>query len=245
MTEKIELTNEWFDCLLYVVIDTYSGALQEPEFDGEPYYDPNCENWYDTHPDADPNYDYEYDFDYDGYMERVNELVCKFFETTVFETVFKPLGFSKLNFEKLLKPCQYNYVGDSVLFNLEYDTEKFKTRSDVYGKASDLEMWMIDRTDELEQNPAFEQFLKDNFSSREGYTSFNPSNIVELCSKLGCGFDEYSYSAKPAFMAAWVAAEVAEGNIDVSELEDDFYSEVVETLMGYEFWYRTEDRKVS
>jgi len=214
MVNRIELSNDFFGKeLLYGAICTYNGRLEPWDFDSSILED-----------DDD---DAEYDFDSDGYFIEVEDRLREFFEGCVFETIFKPLGFSKLIYEKLERPKQYNYYGDRVLFSLEYDTDVF---------SADFENWAYCKIDDLVENDTFVEFLKDNFSSYPGFSSCTPNNTNDLKVELA----RSEHQAINAFLAAWVATEIANGAIDGID-EYDFDREVVEPLYGgIEFWYKLE-----
>jgi hypothetical protein len=214
MVNRIELSSDFFgNELLYGTICTYNGSLEPWDFDSSILED-----------DDD---DTEYEFDSDSYFIEVEDRLREFFEGYVFETIFKPLGFSKLIYEKLDRPMYYNYTGDRVLFSLEYDTDVF---------SADFENWAYCKIDDLDEDTLFVGILESRFSSYPGFSSCTPNNTNDLKRELL----DSEYQAINAFLAAWVATEIFNGAIDGID-KDDFYSKVVEPLNGgIEFWKKVE-----
>jgi hypothetical protein len=239
MKKRIELGSDFFGAnLLYGYLNTYDGALKPCDFEYD-YYE-NGEGHFEDGSDVD-----EYEFDYDGYKQKVNEVLKHFFEKTVFEKVFKPLGFERLIYENLNKPREYNFTTDKVYFELEYDTEKFnvpvtyKCCNSQWGfyfeDMNPFKDWAINKIEELEKNPKFEQYLKDNFSSYDGFRSWTPNNINDLVYELYR--EDNCYRAINAFVAAWVDAEGL--NVTEEDFENDYgYQELYGGLL---FWNKIEN----
>jgi hypothetical protein len=224
MLKTIELDNSYFgDNLLYGHIDTYGGALSPEYYDFEAYV---SDSEIDTYNEDD------YDFNFDVYMERVNENLRTWFEDTVFKQIFQPLGFTRLIYTKLNRPREYNFYSDSVSFSLEYDTNTF---------GDDFAAWAVKRIKNLGKIPTFNNYLKEHFSSYDGFRSLTPNNTDELKTQLKD--KSYDYRAINAFVAAWVATEIENGNckgITKSDFED-----VVENIQRYEceFWYKKNNKE--
>ena len=209
MLKTIRSSNIYFGEFLFEgKIDTYSG-----------YLNPDNVYRYDDM-DEDEASDYEDDFSLEDYLIRVNGLLKEFFENTVFDRYFKSLGFTKLTFDKLYRPSQYNYYGDHVEFDLEYDTDYFD------------EKYVIQYLNDCrggDYDVLIEKWLDKAYSSYPGFVSFVPNNICDLIADLEENNVDKKNNAMNAFIAAYLYQEIENGNIKRLS-EDDLFYNVVENL---------------
>lgn len=84
---------------------------------------------------------------------------------------FNEIGIIKLNFIKVDSPRFYNYSTDKLVCNIEVDKNKFLTELQKH----DFNAW--------------ENFLLEEFSSRDGFISFYPNNPIEWAGIINEKFD--------------------------------------------------------
>lgn len=111
--------------------------------------------------DISNNYYYRY-FDNKKYMEVWNERVFTYIEHTLFKEIFSDmdLKFNMLNLG-YWSPSEYNFDMDCCDFELELDWNLFHQRILAYTNNNKEE---------------FEVYLKDNYTSYDGFMSFTANN---------------------------------------------------------------------
>ncbi len=111
--------------------------------------------------DITPSYYWQH-FDNKEYMRVWNERVFNYIEDKLFKEIFKSLdiNFSMLNLG-YYSPKEYNFESDCCDFELEVDWDLFYQKVLNYTKDNIIE---------------FNAYLKDNYSSYDGFMSFTANN---------------------------------------------------------------------
>ena len=105
---------------------------------------------------------------------KTNENVSKFYLDYFKDELsdfFNEIGIINLDFVKVDSPKYYNYSTDKLVCNIEIDKNVFVHELRKYN----FEVW--------------EQFLKDNFTSYDGFISFYPNNPNEWTELIQQNFD--------------------------------------------------------
>ena len=106
--------------------------------------------------------------------KKTNENVSKFYLNYFKDELsdfFKSIGVLSLEFIKVDSPKYYNYSTDKLVCNIEINKDVFVHELRKYN----LDNW--------------EQFLKDNFTSYDGFISFYPNNPKEWTELIQQNFD--------------------------------------------------------
>ena len=122
-------------------------------------------------------------FDQEGEAGRdyAEKFTDEFFRE--FKEKLAEIGVMNVEFEELISPKQYNYSNDSINAKFTLDVEKFKN---WYGQER--------------QTEEFEQMLKDDYTSYDGFMSFyssendsswNPDEVATDSHKLGKIIEHY------------------------------------------------------
>ena len=98
--------------------------------------------------------------DWNSTNENVSKFYLNYFKDELSD-FFKSIGVLSLEFIKVDSPKYYNYSTDKLVCNIEIDKNVFVYELRKYN----FEVW--------------EQFLKDNFTSYDGFISFYPNNTME------------------------------------------------------------------
>lgn len=103
----------------------------------------------------------DYDFDYDKYYEEVGKECCDAIESKLME-----LGFEiQINFQKVVSPKYYNYSNDSI--DCEYILKQKQILDYLYANKK-----------------AFDKYIKNNYTSRDGFMSSYSNNADEWIEEL-------------------------------------------------------------
>lgn len=161
--------------------------------------------------DIHPDYYFTY-FDNDKYMKVWNNRVQAYLSEYIIDTLNYTLGASDWEYieEGYYSPKFYNYGGDKNLFSLNGDWELIFNY--------------------CRNNEKFEKYLKDNFSSRDGFISFGANNIPDW-EKAVLDCDSIAYGAALGF----ILHTEGEGINAYDAFEDLFYSEFVDCTALDEF----------
>lgn len=104
----------------------------------------------------------------EAYSDRSLDMV-RDFDLSFIKSIVFPGGFSS--------PREYNFSTDTLDFTLEVDSEA-----------------MIAALDALDDSAEFAKYLRDNFSSRDGFWSWTPDNFAELRESIVNDGEHYSQS---------------------------------------------------
>lgn len=136
----------------------FYGSIFEYEDEEQDIENYNEEN------NTDLNYN-DFEFDYTEYHNRVSKKCCEIIERELkynFPSII-------IKFQKLRSPKEYNFFNDSVDVKIEISEKDFDNLILFLG---------VNFTNE------FQEYLKENYSSRSGFTSFYSTDI-------NIWFDEY------------------------------------------------------
>ena len=160
-----------------------------------------------------PNYYYR-NFDNKKYMEVWNERVFTYIEHTLFKEIFSgmDLKFSMLNLG-YWSPREYNFDCDSCDFELKLDWDLFYQRIIAYTNNNKEE---------------FEEYLNENYSSRDGFMSFTANNYEDWLED----FDNKRVQEIAAVLSLIINKEYTQEQIQEDALydvfNDLFYDEFVD-----------------
>ena len=144
--------------------------------------------------------------DWNSTNENVSKFYLNYFKDELSD-FFKSIGVLSLEFIKVDSPKYYNYSTDKLVCNIEIDKNVFVHEL----RKHDFDNW--------------EQFLKDNFTSYDGFISFYPNTTME--------WDEL------------INEEIENGNIIIETLlkfyleQNDGFYEIKENLLGYKIFENT------
>lgn len=132
-------------------------------------YLPIFNGFYNTHFEADEEsciedgktYD-DYEFNYEDYRERVATACCE-----AIQKELKDLAI-KVEFQTVISPKYYNFSNDSI--NVAYHLEE-NSYKNLYKYI-------------LENKEAFNSYIKDNYSSYDGFMSFHSNNADDWMMSL-------------------------------------------------------------
>jgi len=129
----------------------FYGTIFESNDDDEDYEI----NEYNQENDTDYDHD-DFEWDYEDYRQQVSEGCC-----SGIENLLEKIGFDiKVKFQKLVSPKYYNFTNDSI--NCEYELTQHE-----YDKVINY----------IKSNwSAFEEYIKDGYSSRDGFISSKSNN---------------------------------------------------------------------
>jgi hypothetical protein len=97
----------------------------------------------------------EMEFNYSAFYEELSEKITVSVESLLCDFV------EKIEFEGLVSPKFYNYSNDSI------NVSTFPKKTEI--------MEYLDQN-----NDDFEHYLKDNYTSYDGFISFKPNNVAEF-----------------------------------------------------------------
>jgi len=100
------------------------------------------------------------------------------------------------------RPQFYNYRDDCIDFDMIIDTD-----------------WVESQFGKLSNDPEFEKFIKDNYSSRDGFISFMPNTIYEYEEILSSKGDDY-WKIISAIVTYMVHCDPSIPNYVMSDLEE-------------------------
>ena len=106
---------------------------------------------------------------------KTNENVSKFYLNFIKDELkdfFNEIGIINLDFVKIDSPKYYNYSTDKLVCNIEVNKNKFLTELQKYN----FEAWR--------------QFLKNNFTSYDGFISFYPNDPNEWAELITEKFED-------------------------------------------------------
>lgn len=110
------------------------------------------------------------EIDWNKTNENVSKFYLNYFKDELSD-FFKSIGIINLDFVKVDSPKYYNYSTDKLVCNIEIDKGVF---------VHELRKYNFD---------SWEQFLKDNFTSYDGFISFYPNNPNEWTELIQQNFD--------------------------------------------------------
>jgi hypothetical protein len=110
-------------------------------------------------------------FNYAEYRKEVSIAVTKYIENELKDIDV----LSKIEFEGLYSPKEYNFSNDSINIEVELTEDNIK----------EIKKYLYDNLDE------YKQYLKDNYSSYDGFVSFYP-NTFEGWLELTKDFNDFS-----------------------------------------------------
>ena len=110
------------------------------------------------------------EIDWDKTNENVSKFYLNYFKDEL-KDFFNEIGIINLDFVKVYSPKYYNYSTDKLVCNIEIDKNVFVHELRKY----DFDNW--------------EQFLKDNFTSYDGFISFYPNDPNEWTELIAEKFD--------------------------------------------------------
>lgn len=130
--------------------------------------------------------------------ENGNEINCNYDHRELMQSIVKAYKQSeeslvrdldipwitKIDFTGFYSPSQYNYSTDRLEFNMCID-----------------EQGMLENLSNLKNDDKFHQFLKDNYSSYDGFMSFTPNNYDELFNEIS---NEEHYHQSIAALIAYL-----------------------------------------
>ena len=103
----------------------------------------------------------------------------------------------KINFTGSYSPKEYNYRTDTLEFDLTIDR-----------------LELLNKLDELALDEKFEQYLREHFTSRDGFWSYTPNNYDELRDEI-----KYSYKKLNQSVGALISYLVGVDKLHEIELE--------------------------
>lgn len=110
-------------------------------------------------------------FNYDEYQKDISIAVTNYIEKEL-----KDINvLSKINFEALSSPKEYNFSNDSINIEIELTKDNIEVIKKI----------ISDNLDE------YKQYLKDNYTSYDGFISFHP-NTFKGWFEITKGFNDYS-----------------------------------------------------
>ena len=146
------------------------------------------------------------EIDWNKTNENISKFYLNYFKDELSD-FFKSIGVLSLEFIKVDSPKYYNYSTDKLVCNIEINKNVFVHEL----RKHDFDNW--------------EQFLKDNFTSYDGFISFYPNTTME--------WDEL------------INEEIENGNIIIETLlkfyleQNDGFYEIKENLLGYKIFENT------
>ena len=111
------------------------------------------------------------EIDWDKTNENVSKFYLNYFKDELSD-FFKSIGVLSLEFIKVDSPKYYNYSTDKLVCNIEIDKDVFVHELRKY----DFDNW--------------EQFLKNNFTSYDGFISFYPNDPNEWTELIAEKFED-------------------------------------------------------
>lgn len=97
----------------------------------------------------------EMEFNYSAFYEELSEKITVSVESLLCDFV------EKIEFEGLISPKFYNYSNDSINVS-------------IFPKKTEIMEYLDQNNDD------FEHYLKDNYTSYDGFISFKPNNVAEF-----------------------------------------------------------------
>lgn len=110
------------------------------------------------------------EIDWNKTNENVSKFYLDYFKDELSD-FFKSIGIINLDFVKVDSPKYYNYSTDKLVCNIEVNKNKFLTELQKYS----FDVW--------------KKFLKDNFTSYDGFISFYPNDPNEWTELIQQNFD--------------------------------------------------------
>lgn len=141
--------------------------------------------------------------------KATNNNVSKFYLEYIKDRLkdfFNEIGIINLDFVKVDSPKYYNYSTDKLVCNIEVNKNKFITELQKYN----FEVW--------------EQFLKDNFTSYDGFISFYPNDPNEWTELIEEKFDTDNVIIE-ALLQFYL-----EQNEEFREIKENLFTNIFELL---------------
>ena len=107
---------------------------------------------------TDLSYD-DFEFDYDDYRDRVARAFVDSFESN-----FQDIIPSDIKYQSISSPQYYNFSNDSINIEVEFDFARF-----------------METVNENKEN--IREYIRDNYTSRDGFNSFHSNNVEDWCDK--------------------------------------------------------------
>lgn len=139
--------------------------------------------------------------------KATNNNVSKFYLEYIKDRLkdfFNEIGIINLDFVKVDSPAFYNFTTDKLVCNIEVNKNKFITELQKYN----FEAW--------------EQFLKDNFTSYDGFISFYPNDPNEWTELIEEKFDTDNVIIE-ALLQFYL-----EQNEEFREIKENLFTEIFE-----------------
>ena len=141
----------------------------------------------------------EIDYDFNDFMKSIVE-TYKDNEENILEALGVDFIRSVKISETYFTPREYNFKTDQLDFVLDINKSG-----------------LLRALKKLENNKDFEQYLKDNFSSYDGFWSFTPNNYKELYKEITTEGDEYCQSISALI---WYLAKDSKKDIELEIYEE-------------------------
>lgn len=156
------------------------------------------------------NLDYDQiNFDYKQYQLDCSKSACKFIENEL-----KDFGVISIEFQELISPKYYNYSTDSINCKIEIDPE-------IISKYV------------LENNEAFEKYLKDNYTNYDGFIAYFSTYTKEWACKTDnfTNFIGTGYHFLGSILTFICQNEfITENDLSYFVLDDVYFYEYIEIL---------------
>jgi hypothetical protein len=156
--------------------------------------------------------------DYPAAEEAVGKLALEIISEALWDTLpFEVRDDFELVYSSTYHPRYYNFETDSIVFDFNYSDE--------------LKSWLFDY---VKDNEAFDKFLYDNYTSRDGFYSYTPNNWHDWL----IGWNDYDYRCVSALLAFFIHEEIVKTGEDDS-YEYDFNEKsrtlIEENYVAYEY----------
>lgn len=179
-------------------------------------------NVYDIEPE--PPAGYEYDVrDWEGYKNEVAEQFTSLLEDQL--DVWKRMDgspvseiLSNLEFKGIYSPREYNFTTDKVEIEMDVDVDILKEYCFKINRAK------------------FDNYLHENFTSRDGFWSFVHNNVHDFEIELENGSESDMDRDIQVMIEFYLLQEV-----DFEDLREDLYEHITETQLDYLCLYNDED----
>ena len=167
---------------------------------------------------------YEYDIrDWKGYQNKVGKQFTSLLEDQL--EAWKIMNgspateiLSNLEFKGIYSPREYNFTTDKVEIDMDVDIDG-------------LEEYCF-RT----KRAKFDEYLHENFTSRDGFWSFIHNNVHDFEIELENGFADESKRDLQVMIEFYLLEEV-----DFEDLREDLYEDITEIQWEHLCLYNTED----
>lgn len=158
---------------------------------------------------------YEYDIrDWKGYQKKVGEQFTELLDRHLPENTLV----YNLNFRGIISPREYNFTTDKVEIDMDVDIDG-------------LEEYCF-RTNRFK----FDDYLRENFSNRDGFWSFIHNNVHDFEIELENGFADESERDLQVMIEFYLLQEIA-----FECLREDLYEDITEIQWEHLCLYNRED----